>query len=495
MPRPRTTDALLTLAGVGLASGLIYWLVFVRPFPLARLYNIIPPVDYAKLTDHSVTGAISYTLAIIALFVGYAIALRALRSLSEDPAQRRWAWGIVFVGTILFSVTHALAYPITAIDLLIYAVRTRGWALYGLNPLATPPQNLPGDPWVGLSAEWSDAPSPYGSVWEGTSLLAFKLGGGDFLAHLFALKIIAILAYLGCVVLVALILRRLKPEWALVGTAAFAWSPLVLLESVANAHNDILMVFFLLLAIYFAASDRRWLVTPALMLSISTKFVPVVVVPFFWLYLIRLETSWRRRLLVAAGNLALAVGLGVLLMAPVWPGWEDWAVRDLGQGAGKSPFALLVLILRPWLTTNVAFDVARTLTGGIFLLIYLWLAWRALTGPPTLTKVVLVPSFGIFFWYLMLPNQQFHAWYLLWPMAIAVLLMPTLAFTQIFVFGLTALLSITLYETLRVWWWDTLTPLVLHAIAVSLVFGLPLLVGLYYRTKEDRNRDLRSLVS
>jgi alpha-1,6-mannosyltransferase len=494
LPRPRTTDALLTLAGVGLASGLIYWLVFVRPFPLARLYNTIPPVDYAKLTDHSVAGAISYTLAIIALFVGYVVALRAIRSLSEDPAQRRWGWGIVLGGTILFSVTLVLAYPITAIDLLIYAVRTRGWALYGLNPLATPPQNLPGDPWVGLSAEWSDAPSPYGSVWEGTSLLAFKLAGGDFLAHLFALKIVAILAYLGCVVLVALILRRLKPEWTLVGTAAFAWNPLVLLESVANAHNDILMVFFLLLAIYFAASDRRWLVTPALMLSISTKFVPVVVVPFFWLYLIRLETSWRRRLLVAAGNLALAVGLGVLLMAPVWPGWEDWAVRDLGQGAGKSPFALLVLFLRPWLTTNVAFDVSRTLMGGIFLLIYLWLAWRALTGPATLTNVVLVPSFGIFFWYLMLPNQQFHAWYLLWPMAIAVLLMPMLAFTQIFVFGLTALLSITLYETLRVWWWDTLTPLVLHAIAVSLVFGLPLLVGLCYRTRKDRSRDLQSLV-
>jgi alpha-1,6-mannosyltransferase len=473
-----TNDALLRLVGVGLVSEIIYWLVFVQPFPLARFYDTIPPVDYAKLTGHSVGGAVNYTLAILALFVSYIIALKALRTLSVDPTARRQALGIVVGGTLLFGTTLALAYPTTAIDMLIYAVRTRGWALYGLNPLATAPQALGGDPWIGLAAEWADAPSPYGPVWEGPSLLAFRLVGGDFLAHLFAIKTITTLAFLGCTLLVGLILRRMQPEWALVGVAAFAWNPLALLEAVANAHNDVMMVLFLLLAVYFAAGDRRWLVIPALTLSILTKFVTLMVFPFFLLYLVRQETTWRRRLAVAAGNLALAVGLAVVLMAPVWPGWEKWAVRDLGGGAGKSPFALLVLILRPWLKTNVAFDASRYLLGGLFLLIYAWLAWRALTGPPTLTNVILAPTFLVFFWYLMLPNQQFHAWYLLWPLAMAVVLIPSPSFTRVVVFGLSALLSITLYETMRVWWWEALQPLALHAIAVPLVFGLPLLVGI-----------------
>jgi hypothetical protein len=487
LSRSRTNDALLTLVGVGFVSELIYWLVFARPFPLARLYDTIPPVDYAKLTGHSVGGAASYTLAIITLFFAYIIALKTLRTLSEDPTARRWALGTVMAGTILFGATLALAYPITAIDMLIYAVRTRGWALYGLNPLATAPQNLSGDPWIGLAAEWTDAPSPYGPVWEGPSLLAFRLVGGDFLAHLFAIKVIAVLAHLGCAILAGLILRRLKPQWVLVGMAAFAWNPLALLEATANAHNDILMVFFLLLAIYFTVSHRRWLVIPALTLSILTKFVTLMVLPFFLLYLIRQETTWRRRLLVAAGNLALIIGLSVVLMAPVWPGWENWAVRDLGGGAGKSPFTLLVLILRPWLTTNIAFDISRYLLGGLFLLIYAWLAWRALTGPPTVTNVVLTPTFWVFFWYLMLPNQQFHAWYLLWPLAIAVTLIPSPSFTRVVVFSLAALLSITLYETMRVWWWDTLQPLMLHAIAIPLVFGPPLLVGIGDRGLEIVN--------
>jgi alpha-1,6-mannosyltransferase len=415
------------------------------------------------------------------------MALRMLHTLSQGDARRR-AWAIVLGGTIIFGATLVLAYPTAAIDVLIYAVRTRGWALYGLNPLATAPQQLPGDPWVGLAAEWTDAPSPYGLAWEGLSLLAFRLTGGDFLAYVLALKGLAALFHLGCAGLVALILRRFKPEWALVGAAAFAWNPLALLESAGNGHNDIVMVFFLLLAIYFAVAGRRWLVIPALTLSIFIKFVPAIVLPFFLLYLIRQETTWRRRVTVAAGNLLLAAGLGVALMAPVWPGWDRWAVRDLGSGAGKSPFALLVLILRPWLTTNLAFDVSRYLLGGLFVLIYLWLAWRALSGPPHLTPVVLTPAFGIFLWYLVLPNQQFHAWYLLWPLALAVLLIPSPALPTMIAFGLAAWLSIPLYETLRVWWWNFLNPLVIHAIAIPFVFGLPLLVGFYYRAHRERVR-------
>jgi hypothetical protein len=423
-----------------------------------------------------VGGAVSYTLAILALFTGYIIVLKTLHTVSSHTNSSRWMWALIIGGTVLFGTTLALAYPTTAIDVLIYAVRTRGWAVHGLNPLATAPQDLPGDPWVGLAAEWSDAPSPYGLVWEGTSLLAFWLVGGNMLSHLFALKAVATLAHLGSAALIALTLRRFKPDWALVGCAAFAWNPLALLESGGNGHNDIVMVFFLLLAVYFAAENRRWLVTPALSLSIFTKFIPVMALPFFLIYLIRREMSWRRRLAVTAGNLALVGGLGLALMAPVWPGWESWAVRNLGHGAGKSPFALLVLILRPWLTTNVAFDISRYLMGSLFALICLWLVWRAFTSQPTLTYVILIPTFGVFFWYLMLPNQQFHAWYLLWPLAISVLLIPSLAFSRVAAFGLTALLSITLYETMRVWWWESLSPLILHVIAIPFVFGLPLLV-------------------
>ena len=379
--------------------------------------------------------------------------------------------------------TLVAAYPTTAIDVLIYAVRARIWAIYNLNPLATAPLQLPADPWIGLAGEWADIPSPYGPVWEGISLLALRLGGGDLLSHLLALKAIAFLSHLGCVGLAALILRRLKPDWALAGTLALAWNPLALLELAGNGHNDGLMVLFLLLAIYLAVSGRRWLVIPALTLSIFTKFTPLLALPFFLLYLARLAGAGSSRprlaqIATVAGNMALFGGLGLALMAPIWPGWEQWAVRDLGQAAGRSPFALLVLALATWLPVNTAFDVTTYLVYGLFLAVYAWLAWRAVAGPLALTDTVLVPTFGAFFWYLVLANQQFHAWYLLWPLVVAVLLGPSPALTRMVVFGCTALLAITIYETVRYWWAGLFNTLVTHLVAVPLVFGPPLLVGI-----------------
>ena len=75
-------------------------------------------------------------------------------------------------------------------------------------------------------------------------------GGGDFLLQVYALKILAILAYLGCAILIYRILRNTRSDWALAGTIAFAWNPLVLIEVAQNAHNDIVMIFFLLAAVW-----------------------------------------------------------------------------------------------------------------------------------------------------------------------------------------------------------------------------------------------------
>ena len=68
-----------------------------------------------------------------------------------------------------------------------------------------------------------------------------------------------ILAYLGSATLIYLILKQRQPRWAVAGTIAFAWNPLVLLAVAQNGHNDIVMIFFLLAAVWAlsASFDSR----------------------------------------------------------------------------------------------------------------------------------------------------------------------------------------------------------------------------------------------
>ena len=61
-------------------------------------------------------------------------------------------------------------------------------------------------------------------------------------------------------------------------------------------------------------------------------------------------------------------------------------------------------------------------------------------------------SFYVFFWYVLLVASVFHAWYLLWFLPLAALLIPEeRLISGAVVFSLAALMIIPYYETIRVW--------------------------------------------
>ncbi len=483
------------------ASGLIYGLVFTVRFPLTRLYATIPPVDYAKLTRHSGGDLVAYVAGIIILFWLYLGAIQRTAPANNperaDSGQPPPTVGgrFLLLSSLTLAAVSLLSYPLTAIDLFIYAIRTRGWALHGLNPLSTAPEQLPAaDPWLGLAAEWIDAASPYGPAWEWLSLAAFQLSGGGFLSQLLTLKVVAALAYLGCVWLVYQSLQVIRPEWAIAGTIAFAWNPLVLLESVQNGHNDIIMAFFLMGAVWVVSllhhpptghqplGRSGSLLLPLtscllLALSILVKFITVLVAPFLLLALVAFQPGWGRRLILGALFGLCLAGLVVISMLPFWPGWEDWAVTTAGSQAGRSLLALLVLGLKDRVGLSLAFDLSRTLILGVFGLIYLYFFWQtAITlrrAPKNILPRALASSLFVLFWYVLLAAPVFHAWYLLWFLPLAPLLLPNRTpLRATITFSITALLSIPYFETIRVW-----QPALLQNQFIGHLIGLPLLVG------------------
>ena len=516
------TSPLARLRWIVVASGLIYLVIFTLPFQLTQYYQTSPPVDYTKLTHYSPIGLLTYLLGLgllFGLFIG-AVRLAIYNRLAKPQVPSfRWVFGAgaVLAAILLFS------YPLTAIDLFIYALRSRGWALYGFPPLSTPPEALPAaDPWLGLAGEWVDAASPYGPLWEVISLGAFYLSGGSFLVHLFLLKLIGLLAYLGCIGLIYHTLKLSQPEWAVTGAIAFAWNPLVLFESVQNAHNDILMMFFFLAAIWvLAVSDQRsaisgqplstssWpsmvngqrsavggylLFCLLLAASVLIKFVTIIVIPFFLIAVAMRQRYWSGRFLMLG---ILGVTVTVLIVGPmalVWPGRETWAVIQADSGAGRSLLALLILGLRDWIGTNSAFDISRTLIYLIFGLIYLHQLWRLIApfiihplnqpsnqlSPHPTNRLPNQPSptapisaaFYTLFWYVLLAAPVFHAWYLLWFLPLASLLLPQpRPLTASLVFSITALTIIPYFETVRVWY-----PFLLRNHFIGHLIGVPLLI-------------------
>ena len=223
-------------------------------------------------------------LALFALLlVGAAIAaawgLLIVRRSAEPPYALAFALGT----TALFALTLALLPSLPSDDLFSYILYGRISAVHHANPLVVLPSDFPHDPFLQM-VYWRDVRSVYGPVWlalsGGLSLVAEALGGSLAL-YTAIFKLLGVAAHLLNAWLVWLILGRLAPKARLLGTLFYAWSPLCLLEFGASAHNDALMLTFLLLGVYCLTRGTNgttgWdaAAMVAFGFSIATKYVPL----------------------------------------------------------------------------------------------------------------------------------------------------------------------------------------------------------------------------
>ena len=262
------------------------------------------------------------------------------------------------------------------------------------------------------------------------------------------------------------------------------------------------MVFFLLVAIWAfvrlmqGISGKKKLLYSGIFIlafaaSILVKFVTLMVLPFFVLALALRQKTWLHRILSLAVYGFAIFGLSVLIMWPYWPGVDNWAVLDVGEGAGRSVMALLILIFQPITGINPAFDITRGIIYSGLGLLYLWCLWRVWrrgskksqkkkTSLDTQIDTPIFAGFVVFFGYALFGASTFHAWYFLWCLPLAALLIPATRSTSVaWTFSLAALLIIPYFETIRVWIpYLNQNHLLGHAIGVPLLL-VPVLLALW----------------
>ncbi len=479
---------------VVLAEGL--YLVLAVKFPLARLYARIPPVDFAKLTDYRLTASGALLLAYVALFglltglVGrdMGFSLRGGR-LYLPP---RLILGVSF----LFGITLFFLYPIFAIDMLMYAVRTRLWLFHGANPFLVPPANVPTDPWIGLTGEWIRATSGYSPLWEVIALLPAWLAGPQrFLLHLWGLKTIAFLAYLADVWLVYHLARDLHGHTWAARAIFFAWNPLVLLELVGNGHNDGLMLTFVLLALWLIVHGRDGLAHLALATSVLVKVTPLFLWPLLWVWGVARRETWAERARYTAGVAVVVLAtLGIFALF-LWPDPTPWQALRESESSSRTLQTLFILMGMaahlPDAYTRVQLALrALFLLAYVGLLVWLWRRVSHRVGWHTWVPL-LHAWLGVLALLVLLFASNWRPWYTTWLLALAALSPSPVWTGGVLVFSFTAATGDVYWTNLRWRFREYLSPLVAHLIGVSYVFGVPLLWAGWnrYKARQDAMLD------
>jgi hypothetical protein len=185
----------------------------------------------------------------------------------------RWA----YVTAGLWALPLLFFLPLGSYDAYSYACQ--GWQQSaGLDPYAGG-VDLLGCPWRdAVAPTWLHSPAPYGPVFLVLAAAAAKLGG-SLTGTLIGLRVIALCGVALIAVSLPSLARRCGVPLGRAVWLALA-CPLIPIHLISGAHNDAVMVGFVVAALALAA-DRRLLLAGLLLgLAVGVKATAIVAVPF-----------------------------------------------------------------------------------------------------------------------------------------------------------------------------------------------------------------------
>jgi alpha-1,6-mannosyltransferase len=229
--------------------------------------------------------------------------------------------GTVVALTVAYHVALLLLPLLFSRDVYSYVAYGRIAATYSANPYVATPADFPADavaPFVG--PKWFDTPAVYGPLWTQLSATVVRLVDG-LAASIVIFRLIAIAASAGTIAIVLRLVRRWRPQREAFAVAAIGMNPVVLFQSVASGHNDLLVALAVAAALALVVSRRPLLATGALAAGTLVKATAAVPLLLFVIASVAIRPRGERARALAA-NLAVAGGLGLAAALPFLNG-ED----------------------------------------------------------------------------------------------------------------------------------------------------------------------------
>ncbi len=303
---------------------------------------------------------------------------------------------IIFAGPILLST-----------DVFSYIAYARMGVEHGLNPYLHGPVAIVGDPvFVFVGHDWLKVATAYGPLY---TLISYPLAPLGVEGALWGMKLMALLASAGTLLLTWRCARRreLDPVLAILAVGA---NPLYVIYGLGGAHNDILMMLLMMVAVALMlapvrTSGREAAAAATVVAGALVKATLAALLPFMIL-------SSRRLAPILGAAAAVAVGAIV--------GYAAFGVHGIDVVAALNRDAAFVS------TDSFANEIAHLFgKPGVFpvdhdllkvalVLIVLHLMWRTWRGYDW------VAASGWTLLAISVTSTWLLAWYILWPLPLAV---------------------------------------------------------------------------
>jgi hypothetical protein len=376
------TPGRMSRASVALVQELSLW-SFVTSLPL-------------PIPSHTLLIAVLLVIFTLLGFIAYGAAI-----VISWNRQSRPLLFIVVLSALLFFLISTWSLPNSTTDIYHYILHGRLAAVYDSNPYYVLADEFPEDPlYPYASRKYTSRPGDKLPAWMLMNMLLARLAGDKVITNILFYRSTLLLFNMANVAVIAAILRRLNPRYLLSGVVLYAWNPIVVIYG--QSKIDIVMAFYLLLAVLLLISGRKQLTVFMLGLSVLVKLITLPLVAIYMLRNLKLG-HWRH---FVAGTLLLG-GIVILLYTSFWQGStmlvELIGLLQLGGSSAPQLTSTLLkvgfLFLVVWLGLIQDGSSQKLLWGWALSLLYfslfltkLGFAWYLIT---LIAVVSLVPDWRI----------------------------------------------------------------------------------------------------
>lgn len=230
--------------------------------------------------------------------------LRRPERLDESAARLLFRWSLVFAAACF------LTFPVFTQDLWLSAVWGRMIAA-GVNPYET---LFTAEYLTGLPLDHFPMPMSYAPLWGLISAAVTVIAADNVIAIGLLSKALLAAAWIGALVLVARITSARPLAERCLALAGFGWVPLSVTQTVAEGHNDIVMVALALLWLLLLLRGK--LAAPlALAASVLAKYATAPLFLLDLVYALRAQRmAWRRYLVRMVAPALFGIGVIALFL-------------------------------------------------------------------------------------------------------------------------------------------------------------------------------------
>lgn len=307
-------------------------------------------------------------------------------------------------------------------DVYSYAYYGRIASRYHANPYVATPIEFPSDPLAAfVGPKWVDTPAVYGPLWTQASALVVRVVD-SVAAQVAVFRIVAIAASLATMFVVAGTVRGVRPEREAFAAALVGLNPVVLFQSAASGHNDLLVALAIAAALALVFSGRELWATVLLALGALVKVTAAVPLLLWWVAVAaRAERGHRVRALVPHVGSAAALGL---LAALPFLNASDPTLGGLELASHEGWLAPSRLFHRVFdaLTGDTLGFVPRLVFPALLLGALFLIARAVVRRSPAIRPPLVGASWGWGLLCLMLLGPVLLPWYVTWALPLGWLL-------------------------------------------------------------------------